>query len=87
MGVEVPSLAEYARWRHAAGRKVVHALGLYGRYCAGQYAGMGDALNIMAVQFLCQAEAIPLESWGEMAEDMKLIHSIIVERSKAEKNG
>lgn len=87
MGVDVPSLAEYSRWRQKAGSAVVRSLGLYSHYCAGQFAGMGEALNMSAVRFLCEAEGIPVASWGSMAEEMTLIHSAIMERSKAEKNG
>ena len=87
MGIEVPSLAEYAKWRRAAGPEVIRCLGLYTRYCAGQFAGMGEALNMSAVRFLCESEAIPVESWGNKAEEMCLIHSVVMARSKADKNG
>ena len=76
------AIKEYGRWRKRADRRVMDALAFYARYLVGQFAGMGEALNLEAVRFACEAEAIPPSRWAEVLEDSQVIHRIVVARSR-----
>jgi hypothetical protein len=58
---------------------------MYGSLLIGQYAGMGNALNLDAVMAAFQIEGVPREQWSGKARRLVYLHGLYVEATKDEK--
>lgn len=72
----------YSKWRDDTDPANLDVLSFYGRYLVGQYAGMGQALNLDSVRAALEIDGIDREDWPEMTSRMLFLHGVFVEVTK-----
>ena len=77
----------YTKWKKGADPAIFLALERYGRYCAGQFVGMGETLNVEAIRFACEADRIQSQRWAAVTEEMFLIHRAAMKHAERKANG
>lgn len=77
-------MSQYTSWRKTARPENLRLIGFYGTYLMGQFSGMGEALNLQAVQAAFEIECIPREYWPDLSQRLLFLHGQVVSRSKKE---
>lgn len=77
--VDEEALASYSKWRDDADPDNLSLLDFYSSYLVGQYAGMGNALDLGAVRVAFDLEGLDRDDWSDMTARLIYLHSIVVE--------
>ena len=84
-GAPPRDLSIYSKWRATARPENLELLRIYGTWLTGQFCGMGDGVSLQAIMIALRLERVPKWRHPELAARLNLLHSIVMERLKAEK--
>ena len=84
-GAPPRDLSVYTAWRETADPANLGLIGTYSSYLVGQFAGMGDALNLSAVQSAMDILDVEREERPEMARRLVFLHGLVRDAQKVAK--
>jgi len=82
-GAPPRDLSAYSAWRDEVDPANLGLITTYGSFLAGQFAGMGDALSLPAVQSTMEILNVEREERPEMARRLVLLHGLVRDAQKA----
>jgi len=81
-GRPLGSEERYSEWRTTADPENLWLIDFYGDYLAGQFAGMGTALDLGAVMVAFRMAGVPEEEQDDLRRRLNYLHAEVVDREK-----
>jgi len=84
-GAPPRDLSEYSAWRREADPANLYLLSVYSSFLVGQYAGMGDALNIDAIQSVLDLVGVDHDDRIEATRRLVTLHRLVRDQQELRK--